>query len=49
MVFPPPSPPCSRQCCAKGSGKGVWILLFSEVTLFEFKVSSNLSPIVAFV
>ena len=28
-------------------GGGVWILLFSEVTLFEYNVSTILSPIVA--
>ena len=27
-------------------GGGVWILLFSEVTLFECNVSTTLSPIV---
>ena len=27
-------------------GGGVWILLFSEVTIFEFNVSTILSPIV---
>ena len=32
-----------------GSGGGVWILLFFEVTLFEYNVSTILSPIVAFV
>ena len=31
--------------CAEG--RGAWILLFSEVTLFENNVSAILSPIVA--
>ena len=31
---------------AMGRGGGVWILLFSEVTLFEYSVSTILSPIV---
>ena len=31
--------------CAEG--KGAWIILFSEVTLFENNVSTILSPIVA--
>ena len=30
-----------------GGMEGVWILLFSEVTLFEYNVSTILSPIVA--
>ena len=45
------------QCCAAvratntptlngGDRGGVWILLFSEVTLFEYNVSTILSPIV---
>ena len=29
-----------------GEGEGVWILLFSEVILFEYNVSTILSPIV---
>ena len=31
----------------EGTGEGVWILMFSEVTLFEYNVSTILSPIVA--
>ena len=34
------------QCCATG---GVWILLFSVATLFEYNVSTILSPIAAYI
>ena len=34
------------QCCATG---GVWILLFSVATLFEYNVSTTLSPIAAYI
>ena len=54
IAFPPPSPPCNvaplfelpiennktPQLWDRG---GVWILLFSEVTLFEYNVSTILS------
>ena len=54
IAFPPPSPPCNfaplfelpienektPQIWDRG---GVWILLFSEVTLFEYNVSTILS------
>ena len=30
----------------EGTGEGAWILMFSEVTLFEYNVSTILSPIV---
>ena len=32
-----------------GEGVGVWIVLFSEVTLFEYNVSTILSPTVGHV
>ena len=32
----------------EGTGAGVRILLFSEITLFKYNVSTILSPIVAF-
>ena len=35
----------SMYVCAEG--RGAWIILFSEVTLFENNVSTILSPIVA--
>ena len=38
-------PPISKSLNG-GDGGGVWILLFSEVTLFEYNGSTILSPIV---
>ena len=58
-ALPPPSPPYNvvplfelpiennKHLNLEWRG-GVWILLFSEVTLFEYNVSTILSPIVAF-
>ena len=36
----------TSQLWMEGTGEGVWILMFSEVTLFEYNVSTILSPIV---
>ena len=37
----------NTQTLINGEGEGMWILLFSEVTLFEYlSVSTILSPIV---
>ena len=36
----------TSQLWMEGTGEGVWILMFSDVTLFEYNVSTILSPIV---
>ena len=59
IAFPPPCPLCNvvplfelptethTPTLNGGDRGGVWILLFSEVTLFEYNVSTILLPIVA--
>ena len=54
IAFPPPSPPCNVVPLFKPTyrntptlNKEVWIALFSEVTPFEYNVSTILLPIVA--
>ena len=54
IAFPPPSPPCNVvplfELTYRNTptlNKEVWIALFSEVTPFEYNVSTILLPIVA--